>query len=131
MRILLGVLVAAILLAPSAYAHPHATVVEANGNRCYILTSALGGEIEYWLETNGVRTGGEAMGPPGEGFGLPVSGLPFWDALELVFNVLGVRPGDVDESLKDGHSGLQRHAFGGMPADTQLTPDEFALLCVA
>jgi hypothetical protein len=130
--ILTAICVLLLLSIPPASAHPHATVIENGENRCYVLSGALGAiEVEYWLETNGVLDGGEAMGPPGESAGLPVAGVPFWDVGELVMNILGIKPGDVDPTLADTSSGLQRIAFGDVPADTQLTADEFAELCLA
>lgn len=126
---LVGLIIGVLLFAAMpASAHAHATVVEVNENRCYILTQAITGQVEYWIETNGVITGGEAMGPP-SGIG-PVGGMPFWDAFELVFNALGVKPGNVHEELEDSESGLQRGWFGSVPPDTRVTEDEWVEHCL-
>ncbi|MGB0653124.1 MAG: hypothetical protein ACPGQL_07965 [Thermoplasmatota archaeon] len=128
-------LVAALAMTPTAVAHGHATVVEAGEARCYLVTSTLGAEVEFWMETNGILTGGEASGPAVIE-GLPVSGVPFWDAGELALGFVGGLPvvgdlleelthdhdhdhGDGDDDdhdeeellhLEDGQSGLQRAA---------------------
>jgi hypothetical protein len=123
MTVVAGLLVASMPVS----AHAHATVVEVNGNRCYILSQALTGQVEYWIETNGVITGGEAMGPPQVG---GIGGLPFWDAFELLFNALGIKPGDVDPALQDSESGLQRGWFGSIPPDTKVSEGEWIEHCL-
>jgi len=91
----------ALLLVPSATAHPAATTIDAlNGERCYIFWNDM--EIpEYWLESNGVTTGGVPNG-------------------EFLTSNLG---------LAMGGSGLQRGngPWGGK--DTRLSEDAWLLAC--
>lgn len=70
--IALAACAALLLLAPSVAAHPKAFVVEgASGERCYVYTNDTN-DPQYWLESNGVTTGGVEDGRSlsGEGSGL-------------------------------------------------------------
>lgn len=134
---ILAALVATLLLAPLASAHPHGTIVDANGTRCYIVTDGFAtldgrAEPEFWIETNGELTGGDARGAVNEETGFPVAGLPYWDlAGEFVFGALNMEPGDLHESLEDGQTGLQRTAGSWGAADTRVDAAAWANQCLA
>lgn len=134
---ILALALAVLLAAPLASAHPHATIVDVNGTRCYVITDGFGTiagrpEPQFWIETNGVLTGGDAAGAVSEEAGLPIAGLPYWDLLgEFVFGAIGAEPGDVHEYLEDGASGLQRTAGTWGAADARVDAATWAQTCAA
>lgn len=136
-RFILLTCLAAVLAVPAAGAHPHATVVQTETARCYLVSdgfATLRGnpETQYWVESNGYLGGGYATGGLSEEAGLPVAGAPYWDvAGEFTFGALGLEPGDVNEHLEDGASGLQVNAGPWGAADRRVDALTWAQACFA
>lgn len=98
-RILAVALLAAVLVLPLAAAHPRAIVVDQH-ERCYIYTNEA--ENEFWIESNGVTTGG----------------------------VEGGTPADHVTGATGAGSGLQRGSGPWGPADTRVDQIEWTEHCV-
>lgn len=64
-QVSLALLAALVLLAPLASAHPRALVTEV-GERCYLYTNDASEVPEFWIETNGITTGGTDSGTPAD-----------------------------------------------------------------
>lgn len=104
---LMTVALLTLLLTPMAAAHPIAAALESptTGARCYLFTNFDEAHHEFWIESNGVITGGV-------------------DGPTTAFGLAGERSGLQRTPFEDANGRL-------VDADTQLTEEQWVAACLA